>query len=380
MTTARARPTPAPPPARLPGSLPGPAADPCLFLIAPASLAGWFSDFVEWRDDDDILHLGEDIETRTDLAGIRRALTVNGVCRTAVLLSSHDTLRRDRALADALLAAGHAVVSQSTRAVRLGSDKVAMKAFFDRHGFRTPPWRHPTGGTLPGTARPARVVVKRRNGTQSTGTRLADYPAIDPARDEFCELYQDGVEYSVVVHRHRGRTITFPPVWKGATSPRLVPPWRRLRLCPAPDLPAGRERILRRTSAALAEAADIDGHLEVEFLLSDPGEPYLLEINPRVSGTLRIVALASGLPVFSLHRGSYPEWVPATRYAAEVPYDGTPFRAPAGGAFATSRLTVTGVSPQQVRDRLLRHGADRTWVDGPLWTQDTIRISPGERG
>src|SRR6185369_16359938 len=88
--------------------------------------------------------------------------------------------------------------------------------------------------------------------------------------------------------------------WKGATSRALVPPWRRLRLCPYPPLPAGLEALLRADARALADAIDTAGFVEIEYLVTADGRRVVLEINPRVSGTMRIASLATGIPIFSL--------------------------------------------------------------------------------
>ncbi|MCM4083103.1 ATP-binding protein [Paractinoplanes hotanensis] len=335
-----------------------------LYLVAPDSLASWFPYFTDGRADDRHLLIGERAEA--DLPAIRAALA--GHRRpVAVFLSSHDTLIRDRELARTLAADGHPVVVQSAVAALLGTDKVAMKRFFDRHGFATAPWRYGAEGTLAGGPGDP-MVVKGRNSTQSRGIRLTGTEPV--GGDVFGEQYLDGVEFSVVVHRMPGRCVTFPPVWKGSTSPRLVPPWRRQRLCPAPGLDPAQEAWLRRTSAAIAEAADVRGHLEVEFLLTPDGEGLVLEVNPRICGTLRLVAMATGVPVFSLHHDYRLADVPAIAYAAEAPYDGEPFNDPRTGVFATSRLTVAADTPEAAGLALARHGGGPAPGADP-WTAAT---------
>jgi hypothetical protein len=328
----------------------GPAA-PTVYVVAPASLTSWFAAFVPPGPADEVVHAGEgpDLELPPLLDRLGRPGR-----RTAVLLSSHDTLLRDVAAAGELRRRGHTVVAQSGRCAVLGTDKFAMKAFFDEHGFTTPPWARGGAGNPPGrSGRP--LVVKRRAGTQSVGTRLEAGPDYRTTAGELAELYVDGVEYSVVAYRDDHGCAVFPPVWKGRTSPALVPPWRRLRLCPFPGLAEGTGRALRRTTRRIADAAGCTGFVEVEYLVADCGALHVLEINPRVSGTMRISAMATGVPIFGMHRLTALRGdVPAVRHAAEVPYDGEPVCDPAAGVVGTSRLTVAADDAAALTARLAR--------------------------
>jgi hypothetical protein len=313
-------------------------APPTLYLVAPESLAAWFPSFVDDVPGDLILFTGED-----GAAPAERILRLlgEGPARTTVLLPSHETLERDSALARRLRGHGHDVLGPSRRSVRLGTDKVLMKQFFDRRGFASPPWA--AAGHERRLASPdALVVVKQRRGTQSVGTRLARLGDCTLRADELCELYLDGVEYSVVVYRDDRREVVFPPIWKGRTSTALVPPWRRLRLCPDPLLSPAREGALRTGARTIAAAAGVCGLVEVEYLVTPEGELQVLEINPRVAGTVRLAAMATGVAIFSLHRLDLAGDLDASSYAAEVPYTGAPFADEREQVFATSRLTVAG--------------------------------------
>ncbi|GAA0369475.1 hypothetical protein GCM10009541_09970 [Micromonospora gifhornensis] len=342
-----------------------------VYLVGVQSLASWFTHFVQWRPGDRHLHLGEG---PVDAEALQRSF--QGLdAATAVFLTSHDTLLRDRELAAGLRVAGHRVIVQSASAASLGLDKVAMKRFFDRHGIPTAPWRYQDEGTFDGAGDDL-LVVKGRNSTQSIGIRMATEVTSSP--QYFTERYADGVEYSVVAHRTGGRTITLPPVWKGPTSPMLVPPWRRLRLCPAPGLTPALDTWLRDTTETIAQAADVDGYLEVEFLVQADGTGLVLEINPRICGTLRIAALAAEVPVFSLHHLTSSAALPALRYAAEVPYTGASFNDPAQQVYATSRLTVAAPDPTTVITALRRHAGDRALLYDP-WTTGNAPTLLGAR-
>ncbi|GAA2882267.1 hypothetical protein GCM10010517_45420 [Streptosporangium fragile] len=326
---------------------------PVVHAVAPDSLRSWFGHFVDLGPDDRTVHLGED--PRVDPAPLLEA--IGPVPRaTVVFHSGHVTLGRDQLLAFRLRELGHRAECQSRLCASLGSDKILMKEFFDRYGLVSPPWAR-AGDPPPGDAPDAPVVVKDRHGTQSVGTRLARAGECRLAPNELGELYVDGVEYSVLVYRDGHGTATFPPVWKGPTTPALVPPWRRLRLCPDPVLGGTWERKLRAVGKRLADLAEAHGYLEAEFLLTRTGEVHLLEINPRVSGTMRLAAMATRLPIFSLHaRPEFRGHLRAVRFGGEVPYRGVPIADPDGAVFATSRLTVAGESLGEVRTRLRELG------------------------
>lgn len=327
----------------------GAEVDATLYLVSPVSLESWFSYFVDEAAGDEVAFIGEQDEV--DKCSIRMLLETQPAS-TIVVCSSHETLARDSALGDALRPYAARTIAPSATSVRVGGDKVEMKEFFDRRGFPSPGWARSADARALGSD-DALVVVKRRDGTQSVGTRLARLGDCALTDDELCELYVDGVEYSVVVYRDDEHELVFPPVWKGATSELLVPPWRRLRTCPDPRLQPEREQELRRLARAIAREADVQGHLEVEYLVTPAGEALVLELNPRVSGTMRIAALAARAPIFSLHR--LPPLVAdlrAARCAAEVPYDGPAFADPEREVFATSRLTAAGRSFAEVRGKI----------------------------
>lgn len=328
---------------------------PVVHAVAPASLRSWFGHFVDLAPGDRAVFTGE--EAGADVSPLLGAIG-RAPRATVIFHSSHATLGRDQLLAFRLRELGHRAECQSRLCASLGSDKILMKEFFDRYRLVSPPWAR-AGEPLPEVGPDTPVVIKDRHGTQSVGTRLARAGEYRLAPNELGELYVDGIEYSVLVYRDEHGTATFPPVWKGPTTPELVPPWRRLRLCPDPALGGAWDRRLRALGKRLAELADAHGYLEVEFLLTASGEVHLLEINPRVSGTMRLAAMATRLPIFSLHaRPELRDHLGAARFSGEVPYSGDPITDAEGEVFATSRLTVAGQSPKEVRAKLSELGAE----------------------
>jgi predicted ATP-grasp superfamily ATP-dependent carboligase len=320
-------------------------------LVMPASVGSWFAHFLAPPAQQRVAVLGE--APAIDVGEVLDTLEAAGADRV-ILHSGHDTLLRDRALAGALASHGYRSVAQSARATAIGLDKRLMKEFFDQHGFAGLPWT--TGERLPTVAGDPLVVVKARHGTQSRGTMLARLSGHTPGPDEIAELYADGTEYSMVVFRDGDRTVTLPPIWKGRTSTELVPPWRRLRVCPHAPIDAGLEDELRASARAIAAAADAVGLIEIEYLVTDDDRVNVLEINPRISGTMRLAAMATGVPIFSLYDNDMTGDLLAVAHGAEIPYRGAPVCDPAGGVFATSRLTVVADDPARALDKLRRHG------------------------
>jgi carbamoylphosphate synthase large subunit len=331
-----------------------------LYLVAPDSLRTWFAHFAMPSEDDEFVYTGD--SPRLEFDAIMGRL--GGARRAAVLLSSHETLLRDADLGRRLRRHGVAAFAQSPRCARIGADKFVMKHFFEEHGFPSPTWAAPA--TLERLGRSGRpVVVKRRYGTQSEGTRLSYVNECALAPDELCEFYLAGTEYSVLLYRDEHGDAVFPPVWKGVTSTALVPPWRRLRLCPDSGLDQVLDRELREMTREIARKSDCQGFMEAEYVVTEAKDISILEINPRVSGTMRIAAMATGAAIFAMHK--LPDLrgdLPARRWSAELPYAGEPFSDPAGEAFATSRLTIAAPSAADLQARLAtfdpsatRHGA-----------------------
>ncbi|MEW1860526.1 orotidine-5'-phosphate decarboxylase [Streptomyces sp. NPDC088194] len=350
---------------------PGPAAPSALstlHVVAPGSLLAWLPYFVADPGGlDQVVHAG----TGPDLASEEARDALRGTDADLVVFhSSHETLLRDSALADELRAQGRTVLAQSARAARLGVDKFAMRGLLDEEGLSTLPW-WPGDRPPPAPAGDTPVVVKSRFGTQSEGIRLDLAGAAAAGPDEFCESYADGTEYSVLVYRDAAGAAVLPPVWKGATSRHLVPPWRRLRLCPDPFGGSALDRVLREYGLRTAVAAGSIGWAEAELLVTAEGTVHVLEINPRVSGTLRIAALAAGLPVFDMHRrpGARGD-LPAHGVAAELPYSGPSFADPERGVFATSRLTAVAPTYGELATVVQQRAGDCPVVEG------TARFGP----
>lgn len=322
-----------------------------LTVIAPNSLAAWYRCFAGRFSE--TLAVGE--RSGDEEAIIREVLARRP--RRVRILSGHDSLRRDVSLSGALRDRGLRVESQSARAVEFGLDKLAQKDVLRHVGLLVPAWGE--GANAP--AIEMHAIQKAVDSTQSRDIRPYS-PTRAALAGTYWEEFIDGVEYSVVVHSSAAGQVAFPPVWKGRSQAELTPPWMRLRLVPSPLEPEV-SRWLMTAAVAVAAAINNWGFMELEVIVDAAGRIFGIEINPRICGTIRISAMATEVEVFdgsemaSLGSAMLTE----ARYAAEVPWAGSAFQS--RHAVASSRLTVSGGSREEVRRRMDEHG---------------IRISPSE--
>jgi hypothetical protein len=316
-----------------------------VFVTGSSSITGWLPEFCGRVRHEALLVVPADLD-ELELLGRDRHDS------EFIFISGHSTLGRDRDWATRLGHLGYRIRCQSAPMVALGHDKVVMKRGLERAGIPTLPWRTAREDGAGWTDEPGLVVVKRRSGTQSEGMRIGR-AGLPLGEAEYCERYQDGVEYSVNVFAHGSWAVALPPVWKGPTSRELVPPWRRTRISAPGFTQPGLAATMERTAMQIARQFAADGFLEVEFLVPADGRVVVLEVNPRVSGTLRVSALAAQEAVFGWYdKPPRQPSVPARSYAVEVPNPGPHVMLPALGLYATSRVTIAGDSREQLAARL----------------------------
>jgi transketolase len=116
----------------------------------------------------------------------------------------------------------------------------------------------------------------------------------------------------------------------------------------------------------------MSGWLEVEFVVDSRGLPWVLEINPRICGTMRLAAMCAEVALFDIPamRGLDGS-LPAVRTGAEVPWHGAPIADPAQRIFATSRITIAARDSSCLRAKL-----DSLGIDLDAYTQ----VGPAREG
>jgi predicted ATP-grasp superfamily ATP-dependent carboligase len=149
-------------------------------------------------------------------------------------------------------------------------------------------------------ARPGRIVVAKPNdGTEGDGLQL--FRRADNLSTTGTRLYEGGHvlqpflagdEFSINMVWHGGRASVYPPVSKGAVDAQATHPIFRARTCPAglrrdPCWPGLMESCFR-----YLEPFKPEGPVELEFIRRSD-RFFLLDVNPRLSATLRLNAVAS---------------------------------------------------------------------------------------
>jgi hypothetical protein len=326
-----------------------------LTVIAPDSVESWYAAFA--RPGSPVIFVGEQ---DSDRDAILRQIKSQAEGRPIRILSGHDSLIRDYVIGRKLRGAGLDVASQSRFASAAGVDKLLQKRVLGAAGIEVPHWGTPEDPIPSG----ARILRKGRESTQSRGLSWAGQ-AHAAAGHTYWEEFVPGVEYSVVIYRDTRAMTVFPVVWKGEDRLDLLPPWRRLRTVPS-GLDADTTRRLTGTTRTIAELFDVWGFMEVEFILPRAGGPLVIDINPRICGTMRLVAMATGERIFDW--ADFPSdedrVLRARRYAAEIPFDGAPFVS--DDVIASSRLTCGRDDASAVK-QMLAKWADAAQLEENAW-------------
>ncbi|MDF5756212.1 ATP-grasp domain-containing protein [Spongiactinospora sp. TRM90649] len=319
-------------------------------VVASRSVAPWLEYFCS-APVERIHHAGEHVSARVLLEDRLLPLAP----RLVVFHSNHYSLPRDIELATTLRGLGIPALAQSGRCARLGLDKLALRDFLARRGVPMPELRSPGKPARPGE----RWVIKHRAGTAGLHNRMADdgRHAQPAAADEYVERFVDGEEYSVIAYADATRVVTFPLIQKGRARFDLLPPHMRGRICPAVGVDPALEARMMEITRLIATDSRCSTWLEVEFIVPDDGEPLVLEINPRVSGTLRIGAMVTGLRAFDLPTSpAVRGHLPSLTSAVEAPWFGAAVLDPDRQVFATSRITVCGADRAELEGKLAEAG------------------------
>ena len=217
-----------------------------------------------------------------------------------VFFSRHETLRRDLAIAGALRERGATIVCQPADLVALAMDKRAMaRRAAEVDGLQPVPEYTPTQAASALRERGVRLIVaKPDSATEGRGTyrfRKAEELGATATR-----LYEGGYvlqpfiageEYSLNMVWHGGRCNHYPTVTKGRV--RRAHPSMRSRRCPTP-IP---HWVLRACEEYL-RPYEPSGPVEIE-LIRNGNRFYVLDVNPRVSATLRLSTVAAASNPFT---------------------------------------------------------------------------------
>lgn len=129
----------------------------------------------------------------------------------------------------------------------------------------------------------------------------------------------------------------------------------RIRICGQYDEQIEKyEEEMQSIALRLGEQINNYGFMEAEFVIDDKGKIYLLEVNPRVSGTLRIAALASDTKCFNLlFKSTIRENKLEAKYNTyEIPYRGRGFFDEKNDIYVTSRATFAAKTDSEIENKL----------------------------
>jgi biotin carboxylase len=211
---------------------------------------------------------------------------------------------RDALVGDYFRQAGLPVLANSPATVALANDKFRTKRLLFEHGIGVT-LGEPVGDLAQARAAAERLgyplILKRNDGYSGIGMRLCEsdeqlqrYYRRAPG-PMLMEQFTAGIELSVDVLRWGGVTQAVAVIHKECTSEDLRRhPIYRVRIAPAPLTAAQ----LRQVKAVAEQAMDLLGTVglaECEMILHPSRGALVLEINPRIAGTARLSAAASGI-------------------------------------------------------------------------------------
>jgi|ERR1043165_4168137 predicted ATP-grasp superfamily ATP-dependent carboligase len=227
-------------------------------------------------------------------------------------------------------ALGVSFVGPSERAVEICCDKLKTKLMCKLLMVEAPRyWEPQTPRALDALldAADSTMLLKGRRGIGAGigQTVLSRNCRIDDASLNSCFVEEcvSGIEVSKnVVSRPDGQVLLYPPVIKGSTDQGGSHPLERVRFV-APGMFGAIDEIISDICVSIVRYLGYRGVMEVEFVIRHD-KCYLLEINPRVSGTLRAAWFATLVNPYSflLARPAPCEMVthaPAVRWAVEEP-------------------------------------------------------------
>ncbi len=212
-----------------------------------------------------------------------------------VIVSSHESFLKDIDLKEQFESRGIQVNCQSNFACSLAVNKIKAKKMFDKNNIASIEW------SLDAYSATTDFVVKKSNGSMGTSVKYCKKNTNIKLENEYIEPFVEGYEFSVNVFNDRaGKSIVFPSVYKGTTGRSMIHPSNKIRLCS--NFKACSEIINQMNDMAIRVGHLIKniGFMEVEFIVTSSSQVQILEVNPRVSGTLRMASMACNNMCFDL--------------------------------------------------------------------------------
>lgn len=258
--------------------------------------------------------------------------------QSIIIISSHDSFLDDVDLKGQFERRGIKVKSQSSFACSLAVDKIRVKRILDENNITTTGWFTDVYPEM------VDFVVKKNDSSMGMGTRYYYKNENIKLDNEYIEPFVEGDEFSVNVFTDSsGNSLVFPSVYKGKTGRDMIHPSSRIRLC---SRFKANSNIISQMSAIAVKVGELienTGFMEVEFIVDTSGRVSILEVNPRVSGTLRMASMACDSMCFDLlfdeSELGCNKQLECTCDVLEIPYVGRPLVDEEKKIICTTRAT-----------------------------------------
>ncbi|MDO5848365.1 MAG: ATP-grasp domain-containing protein [Methanobrevibacter sp.] len=182
---------------------------------------------------------------------------------------------------------GIPVIASDVEAVRLTSNKINTKDFFQREEINTPDYQVIESPEQLELDFP--VVLKQGEGQGGKDIRIAK--SQDDVEEYFenfnqalCEKFVEGSEISIEVLAYNGEIVPLEPIYKGETTLEGTHPLNKIKTGPL-DIEGLDKKIIQETAYKVAKGLNSDGIFEMDFMYSKDGEVFVIEVNTRPNGT-----------------------------------------------------------------------------------------------
>ena len=182
---------------------------------------------------------------------------------------------------------GIPVIASDVEAVRLTSNKINTKEFFESNDINTPDYQVIESPNELKLDFP--VVLKQGEGQGGKDIKIAQsIKDVEEYFKEFdqalCEKFVEGSEISIEVLAYDGEVVPLEPIYKGETTLSGTHPLIKIKTGPLAinGLDNG---IIKETAYKVAKQLNSDGIFEMDFMYSKNGEVFVIEVNTRPNGT-----------------------------------------------------------------------------------------------
>lgn len=290
-------------------------------LLCPDSVSFWAKEMISKKNRSIPIVSRSEFDKNN---GVAELVNHHKDLKDIVIVSSHESFLNDIDLREQFESRGIRVNCQSSFACSLAVDKIKVKKILDENNIASINWYTEVCPEM------TDFVVKKNDGSMGKGMKYYHKNANVELDNEFIETFVEGHEYSVNVFTDQsGKNIIFPCVYKGTTGRNMMHPSRRIRFCSKFKTCAEIINQMNDMAIKVGQLIKNIGFMEVEFIVNATGQVRVLEVNPRVSGTLRMASMACESMCFDLLLDEIEvkcnKQLECIRQALEIPYMGTPF-------------------------------------------------------